>query len=61
MGDEEADAEVAGAWWNAAFTSVLGPLGIEIRREVALRSGVASVGVWYDGGRMERFGPPPEL
>ncbi|KAL1406587.1 hypothetical protein Q8F55_008293 [Vanrija albida] len=60
VGEVEGEVEVAGAWWNAPFAAVLAPLGVEIRREVAVRPGgvAAGVGVWYDGRRMERFGPP---
>jgi hypothetical protein len=46
---------VTGAWWNAAFGTLLADAGVELRREIV--GGGTRVGVWTAGVRMGRYGP----
>ncbi len=46
---------VTGAWWNAAFGTLLAGAGVELRREIV--GGGTRVGVWTAGVRMGRYGP----
>jgi hypothetical protein len=68
----EDDMLVEGAWWNAALAGPQGVLGgkMELKREILVGSGrhpmtgepevKARVGLWYDGKRFSRLGPPLE-
>jgi hypothetical protein len=69
---EEGEMLVEGAWWNSALAGKEGVLGgrMELRREILVGSGrnqvtkepevKARVGVWFDGRRFTRVGPPLE-